>query len=195
MFFLTNGIFDKLYNKTVVEKAISKNKSSICINQPLPLVEVKNIFPLIDHLMLILYDGQSERECLIENEILSSMILLKDKYKKQNGELTNKNFKLEPGSVIQFDTFNYCKRNQFKKQNNKYFVSDEFIINLKNVFFIGKNDVYEKLGDAEASQCEEKEKSSFCRLKETNRDKNGLNKFGVHNIASLKKNLTLANGK
>ena len=74
MFYLTKGILNILYNKTVIERAVLNDKQKIVIEQPLPIFQVINLIDYEHHYLLMLFDGQSQKEFIIEKSFLDYMI-------------------------------------------------------------------------------------------------------------------------
>ena len=186
MFFLSKGIFRIIYNKNVIKKALVNNETEISINQPLPLVEVIRIIDYEHHFVLSLFDGEIEKEFIIEKDVVERMKSINVRYTQRKFPDSDK---LSEGSILQFDCYNYCHSNDLKKNYQIYFnQSDEFIIKLTSLFFIGlnkKTDSDAFLKRNEILKFKENINNTVYRLKETMRDKNGKDQFGTYNIVSI----------
>ena len=204
MFFLSKGIFKILYNNNVMQKAILLNKKKIFINQPLPLVQVIDIIDYEHHFVLMLFDGELQKEFIVEKNIIETMINKFDRYTKRKFPDA---YKLSIGSVLQFDSFNYCYTNDLKKKFKIYLTqSNEIIINLSTLFFIGFNQKNESLIHFNSSEIDcfvyteknveltaNNNQNIVYRLKETVKDINGRDQFGTYNILSIKSKLNYTN--
>ena len=191
MFYLTKGILNILYNKTVIERAVLNDKPKIVIEQPLPIVQVINLIDYEHHYLLMLFDGQSQKEFIIEKSFLDNMIDLNKKYIKRK---TDENLKLKNGSFIQFDTCNYCKISDIKR---KYQIEvaepNKFIVNLFTLYFLGFEEIQEKIeifskndnDNLNTNPVNSVVNKYIYKLKETIRDKKGRDQFGTYSIRSI----------